>query len=52
MIPLLIAWGVLILAIISRVFLDPLLSGDQAPTEDQADAEERARLAAIAMWMH
>ena len=37
---------------LSRVFLDPLLFGDQAPTEDQADAEERARLAAIAMWMH
>jgi hypothetical protein len=45
---LLIAWGVFIFAIIARAILNtrpPLLSrGEQAPAEDQAAAEERARM--------
>jgi hypothetical protein len=45
---LLIAWGVFILAIIARAILDtrpPLAThGEQAPAEDQAAAEERARM--------
>ncbi len=52
MIPLFIAWGALILAVIGRVFLDPLLSRDRNPPENQEDAEERARLEAMMLWMH
>jgi hypothetical protein len=52
MIPLFIAWGALILAVIGRALLIPLASRDQMPTEDEVNEEERARLEAIAMSMH
>ncbi len=52
MIPLFIAWGGLILAVMGRVFLDPLLLRNRSSIEDQENAEERARLEATTMWMH